>query len=305
MTTRRTLFPQATSKTVHSSRPLTLLVARLTARIILGLVICLITCAAQDALASAGKRVVSLAPNITELVYALGAGERLVGRTRHCTWPPEATVLPAVGSYFRPDLERILALRPDVCLAVEDGTPPGVIDKLRSAGMQVEILRFTGTEDLPSVLHRLGILLGHTTQAAVLTERVKKLLHLPPSTSQPSVLIQIQPQPIMAAGSTSFMGKLVELAGGRVLPDITTPYPRLSAEHILQLNPDIILVADLGSGTAEHITAWRRFPTLKAVRTGRVHAVSADIFARPSLRALEALPELRALLLHDENGVGS
>lgn len=248
------------------------------------------------------RRVVSLAPNLTEIVYALGAEHLLAGRTTHCTYPPAAQKLPAIGSYFRPDLERVLALRPDLCLAMADGTPPGFVRRLRGLGIRVEVLEPDNLPQLLRSIERLGHLLHQEQRAQQLVEAARETVSalaasLPPLGQRPSVLVQIQARPFMAAGPETFLGELVRLAGGRSALPEHARYVRLSEEAVLAMNPDVVLIAGMNQArTREEMALWHGRRSVTAVRQNRVHILDADAVTRPALRGVAALRHLADLL---------
>lgn len=268
------------------------------------------------------KRVISLAPNITELVYALGAQDMLVGRSRFSDYPPQAMALPDVGSYYRPDIESIVALRPDLCIAVSDGTPAIIFDRLSELGIPVFRLNPANLEELRQGILLLGAALGFQEKAAKLVSDMDERLHLVDSDvrealsrykRRPVVLVQVQASPLIAAGKGTYSGELVVRAGGVNPVRGITPYPRLSTEEILALQPEVILVPggydedpDLGSIPENHgqeagkaLLSYSIPPLsegIPAARNGRMHALPASLLFRPSLRSLDALETLVPLL---------
>ena len=264
------------------------------------------------------QRVVSLAPNITEMVFALGAGEALVGRSRFSDSPPEALRLPSVGSYFRPDIERVVALRPDFCLAVREGQPASTLERLERLGIPVFILDPQSLQGVREALILLGEALGRQQEAARLAEAMDERLRLLDvrverelrrTGKRPVVLLQVQAAPLMGSGRGTYPGELIIRAGGDNPLRGNTPYPRLSMEDLLTLRPDVIIVPEdkesgagaagghgYGAGTA--FAAYQRPPldrSIPAARSGRIHLLPADLLFRPSLRGVDALESLISL----------
>ena len=252
--------------------------------------------------AAPATRVVALAPSLAELVYALDAGPRLVGRTLHSETPEAVRTLPVVGPYFRPDIERIMALRPDLCLAIRDGTPQATVRRLRQLGVPVLELAPETFEGLAETLLCLGHALGVEAKAeravTLLRDRLAAMdrqIRSIPENARPVVLLQVQALPPMFAGADTFCGDLIRRAGGRNPLSGPLPYPLLDVEDVLALRPDVILIPDMVRAD-EAQALWRRFPAIPAVRHGRIHVVSADVFNQPTLRSLDALETLHALL---------
>lgn len=255
----------------------------------------------KNSATAASERVIALAPNLLELVYDLGVEEILVGRSQFATFPPESQKLPAVGSYYRPDLEKIIALRPTLCLAITDGTPIHVLERLETLGIEVFRSNPKSFADLHTLILQLGERLQRKTQAEKLAKQLNsKLQALTQQVQQaqkehasPKVLFQLQTNPCIVAGQATFIDQLIKLAGGTNV--VTSPnYPRLSSEEILALQPDIILAVGMTGPNQESgkiKATWDGYD-LPATRNNRVYELNPDIFNRISLRSLEALEEL-------------
>ena len=274
--------------------------------------------AAASTLTSVPSRVISLAPNITEFVYALGAGDQLVGRTRFCTFPPEVLSVPVVGSFSHPNLEQILALRPDLCLAAQDGTPRHVIALIERIGVPVRVFDPAGLNRLAPTVLEMGAVLGREEQAGRLAARIGERLErvdrmvmqrLAHSGHHPSTLFQLQTFPLIFAGKGSFVNELIARAGGVNPLEAANIYPRLGLERVLELQPEVILTVYMGGRTGlggpvmSQGADWGQWQSLPAVRQKRVYSVDPDIFCRPSPRSLDALEELADILHPQGAGV--
>lgn len=252
------------------------------------------------------RRLVTMAASLTEIVFALGLGHRLVGVEQFSDYPPEARELPKIGSYKLPDLERIVALRPDLCLAVKDGNPPQALARLRDLGIPVYVV---DPRDIPgtiATIKEIGGLLGAAAQAnalaASLTRRHQRVQDLAArAPRRPRVFFQIGITPIVSAGSHTFLDELITTAGGLNLAAGKVPYPRFSQEQILALKPEVIIITSMARGGAfEQVKAgWERWQTLPAARNHRIFLVDSDIMDRPSPRLLDGL-ELLLRLIHPE-----
>ncbi len=253
---------------------------------------------------AACRRIVSLAPSVTELLFSLDCGARVVGRTTNSNMPAEALSLPDVGPYNRPSLEKIVSLRPDLCIALSDGTPESLLRQLRGIGIGVIELSISSPESLGDAILLLGRELGAGEKAALEAGKLRRRLEaaqarIPAAGKGVPVLFQLQDEPLIAAGPGSFAGQLIERAGGvNAVGKASSPYPVIGMEEVLLLAPQVIIIAGMGDAEADRRSAlrWRRWGAVPAVRDGRVHVVDPDIFTRPSLRAVDALDELAAII---------
>ncbi len=252
------------------------------------------------------QRVISLAPSITEIIYALGQQHRLKGVTLFSDYPDAAKKLPTVGSYVHLDLEKIVALRPDLCIAIKDGNPKGVIDRLDSLKIPVYAVDPKNLDSVMETLQEIAQLLGADDTAEFLIRRMKSRIgrvtsRVATTDSRPRVFFQIGISPIISVGSDTFIHEIIVLAGGKNLAEGRIPYPRFSQEQVLGLSPEVFILTSMArTGAFEKVKAkWERWPQLDAVRSGRIHLVDSNLFDRPSPRLVEAL-EVMARLIHPE-----
>lgn len=252
------------------------------------------------------RRIVSFAPSITEIVYALEQGQRLVGATRYSNFPPDAARLPRVGSYVRLDIERIVALNPDLCIATRDGNPKAVIERLQSLKIPVYVVNPHNLDTILETIREIGAILNAGDRAFTLTstmaDRIQKVRsRVGRVDCRPRVFFQIGISPIVSAGNGTFIHELIELAGGQNLARGKIAYPRFSREQVLTLSPDVIIITSMSrQAVFEEVKAdWRRWPHMPAVRDDRIYLVDSDLFDRPSPRLVDGL-ELLARLIHPE-----
>lgn len=254
-------------------------------------------------LAKAPSRIISLAPSVTEMLFAIGAGTQVVGVTQFCDFPAEAKQKAKVG-YTNPNLESLVALDPDLIVAPQEFLKPDLIGKLEQLKIPVFILADRTVEDVFAHIQTLGRMLDRSTEATALgmdlRQHIARIKARTQSAVPVRVLYVLNSEPLITVGPGSFIDQLIGLAGGvNVAAKSVTAYPRLSMEVVLQENPDILIFP---TGEAEGISeseqqAWRKWSTLAAVKQNNLRQIPADLLNRPGPRIGKAL-ELLADLLH-------
>jgi iron complex transport system substrate-binding protein len=252
------------------------------------------------------RRIVSLIPSLTEIVFDLGRGGLLVGATMYADEPPAAAALPRVGSYLHLDIERIVALGPDLCLAVRDGNPEHMIRRIEGMGIPVFALDPRTLPEIVESVMLLGNLLHAGERAAKIAREMEEKMadverKVKAAAKRPAVFFQIDAAPMVSAGSGTFIDTLITAAGGRNLAAGSAGYPRYSWEDLLVMRPEVVIIASMAGGyTEEELRSeWLRWPDIPAVRNGRVHVVDAALFDRPVPRLADGLVSL-ARLLHPD-----
>lgn len=250
------------------------------------------------------NRIVALAPSITEILYTLEMEDLLVGATQFSNFPPVAGKLPKVGSYVRLDVEKIVSLQPDLCIAVKDGNPITVIRKLDSVGIAVYAVDPRNLEAVMETLLELGHLFDVGNRAdrlvAGMADRIEKArVQSSCVKHRPGVFFQIGITPIVSVGSATFLHELIVMAGGTNLAQGPTPYPRFSKEQVIGLWPDVMIITSMArEAVFEQVKAeWQQWQAIPAVKYNRIHLVDSDIFDRASPRLVEGL-EILARLIH-------
>ncbi len=250
------------------------------------------------------KRIIALAPSITEIIFALGQQDRLKGTTQFSNYPAEAAKLPKVGSYVRLDLERIVALNPDLCIAIKDGNPKGIIDRLQSLNIPVFAVNPRNLESMMQTIQKIGSILNASQKANTLVKDMRSRIQQVDALvsridRRPRVFIQIGISPIISAGTNTFIHELIVRAGGINVAAGNRAYPHFSREQVLALAPDVLIITSMArSGAFEKAKAdWNRLSHMPAVREKRIYTVNSDVFDRPSPRLLDAL-EILTRLLH-------
>lgn len=242
------------------------------------------------------QRIVSLMPSITEIVFALGAGSRVKGVTLYSNEPPAAAELPKVGSYVHPDLEKIISLKPDLCLAARDGNPRHIVDKITELGIPVYSIDPRNLAEIMESIMLLGKVLENEEQARDLVQQMQRKIaaatrRVAQAGNRPRVFFQIDASPLVSAGSNTFIDQLITQAGGVNLAAGPTAYPRYSWEDVLLMQPEVVIIASMAGGYSEEELkeAWRRWPEVPAVRNNRLYVVKADLFDRPTPRLADGL----------------
>ncbi len=243
-------------------------------------------------------RIVSLNPATTEIMFSLGAGSRLVGRTKYDSWPDSAKLIPALGDGIQPNVEAVLAAHPDLVIlyASQDNRPAA--GRFRAAGVNTLSLKVDHISDFRRTVLMLGAILRDSARAKTVVDSVYRTLDSVRAATarltRPSVFWHIWDAPVITIGSGSFMNELVDIAGGRnVYADIPGPSAQVSLEDISRRNPDFILAGPIGKA---QIASDSRWGIVRAARGNRIFVVDTLLVARPSLRLGEAAVSLANLL---------
>jgi len=255
---------------------------------------------ATVALAAPAKRVVSLAPHATELLFAAGAGGRVVGVVDTSDWPPEARALPRVGDARALDLERIFALDPDL-VVTWPYTAPAQVERLRSRGIAVFMTDPKTIEGIAVDLDRLGALLGTQTiahpAAADLRRRLAKV-RLDGAGKRPlAVFYEIWPSPLFTIGGAHLITQALAACGGtNVFATLALPAPTVSIEAVLAAGPEVIVAAADDGLRPAWLEEWKRWTALPAVARGNLLVVDGNLLHRPGPRFLDGVDQLCAAL---------
>ncbi len=249
------------------------------------------------------SRIISLAPSLTEILFALGLDEEIVGVTEFCDFPHAATLKPRVG-YITPNLERLVALEPDLILAPREFLKADMLTRLEELKIATFIVQATSIEDIFSHIHTIGRMVGRSGEADTLTmglrHRLNRVKQRVGQANPPRVLYVLNSQPLMSVGPGSFIHHVLELAGGsNIANEGGTAYPRISMEYVIQADPQWILFP---SGSSEGIPvheqeAWLKWTSLSAVQHRQLATIPTDLLNRPGPRIIEAL-EAVAHILH-------
>lgn len=274
----------------------------------------LVTCTtAVQAGSDVPKRIISTAPSITEMIYALGAQDRLVGVTSYCDFPTEAREKPVIGDFAAPNIELMLSQKPDLVVVLSGRTD--LEDKLRPFSLPVLVLRHETLARIYESIEILGERIGREEAATSLISDIEnKLARIERRLSglpRKEVLFLVGRNSgsltdIYVVGTRSYLGQLMELAGAsNIFSDLTASYPKVSIEQILVKNPEIIIDMSYMEAPDEEtlreaLKIWAQFPSIQAVANNDVHIVSSDVLLVPGPRIAEAVASL-ATIFHGED----
>jgi len=252
------------------------------------------------------KRIISLAPSITEIVYFIGLGDRLVGVTMFSCYPEEAKEKPRVGSYSEINIESVITLDPDLVIGTADGNKRSDVEMIEEAGIPVYIINPKNIDGVLHSIEKIGEVCGVTIKAKALVsdlrQRIRSIQKRVKSAERPIVLLVINMKPIISVGPDTMHNDLIRISGGRnMMTSTRVSYPKISMEEIIKIGPDVILLSSMerGGHFEKAKGDWLRWPTLPAVQKGNVYLIDSDLIDRASPRIIRGLEEM-AKLIHPE-----
>jgi len=255
---------------------------------------------------SVPKRMISLAPNVTEILFALGLDQEIVGVSIHCNFPEKAKTRTRVGSYISLDFEKIVSLKPDLILGTGAGNTKDMVDRLEKLGFPTYIIFPRNFEGILTSVRHLGQVVAKEKESLAIVRnmenRQQEIIALTRDARRPRVFMQIGEAPIVTVGRGSFADDLISLAGGEnVAAKEDKMYPRWGMEEVLNRLPEVILISSMNpKGSYEKVVQeWSRWKMIPAVQHGRIHLIDSDLIDRPSPRIIEGLEEM-ARLFHPE-----
>jgi iron complex transport system substrate-binding protein len=279
---------------------------------------CLVACALLAPAVSTAQtakppqRIVSTAPSVTELLYALGLGDRVVGVTRFCRYPPEAQLKPKIGDYINPNLEAIASLRPD--LVIIQTNPVRLEDRLHAMRLKTLEVNQDSIQAIYGSIRSISTAAGLPARGEQLIDSMRgkldEIRHRAAPLKKTRVMFVVGRNPdrldgLIVVGKASYLSELIDLAGGEnVFRDAIAAYPQVSLEEVIARNPDVIIdfgdMEDPSKITDQHkreiVKLWQRASSIKAVKEDRVAAVAADIFVVPGPRAVQAAESIFEIL---------
>lgn len=256
---------------------------------------------ASPALADQSPRLVVLAPHLVEQLYSIGAGGMIVGTVEHADYPLEASAIPRVGNYAGLQLESILALKPDLVLFWQSGSPAAEINQLQRLGIRTEGFEAKTLDDIAADLEQLGRLTGQqaraSQQASAVRSRLAALRQQYQQKKTVRVFYELWDEPLSTIGPGAWPSQALRLCGAEnIFADATAAYPQVSAEALLQRQPDLI-VQPVSTTEPRHLTDYtKRFASLKAVQLQQRAQPNADLLHRATIRTLDGVAELCKLI---------
>ena len=251
----------------------------------------------QIELKQPARRIVSLSPHITELLFAAGAGDRIVGVVEYSDYPEAAKSLPRIGSATALDAERIASLKPDLIVAWGSGNPAGQIATVRRLKIPLFISEPKRIDDIADTLRRLGMLAGSESIAnAVAGNFDSRLADLRMRYSHRptvSVFYEIWHQPLMTVGGTHVISHIIDLCGGKnVFKPVKQLAPSLDIEAVLRANPEVIIASGMEINDPHWLDVWRKWPQIRATKSGNLYAVPPDLLQRHTPRILDGAQQM-------------
>ncbi len=246
-------------------------------------------------LAQPARRIVSLAPHLTEQLFAIGAGDLIVGTTDFADFPEAARGLPRVARAHSVDLERVSAARPDLVLVWGSGFPPATVDAVRRLGVPTFVSEPARLADIATSLERLGALTGRSPEraAAAFNAKLAALRDRYRGRREVRVFYQVWNDPLMTLGGRHVVSEGIALCGGRnVFADLAPIAPRVSTEAVLAADPEVIVTAEPGARPSDALAMWQRFGRISAVRRNLLVTLDADRINRHGPRIVDEIAVL-------------
>ena len=250
------------------------------------------------------QRIVSLAPSVTESLFALGFGNRIVGVTTYCDYPAEAQKLPKIGGFINPSLEAIAAQRPDLVIGVNDSNHPVKAREMERLGLKVALVSVNSVDDILNSIKSIAYMIGSPEAGEKLVRKIKQqfdeVQKRVASAPRRRTLLAVGLRPLVAVGGRNFLDELITLAGGEnISGNAAQPWLNLPDEYVVAKAPQVIIEAGMGSDRGRVARNWRDLQSIPAVKEHRVYVYPSDKILRPGPRIGEGLGEI-ARLVHPE-----
>ena len=243
------------------------------------------------------SKIVSLAPHLTEIVFAAGAGEKLVGVVSYSDYPPAALDIPVIGSYNNINYEALVALQPDLVLVWNSGNGPELAERLKDLGLTVFVSEPKRLPDIARSVNKVGALSGTLPEAeqaaAEYLSRYESLLSDNSSKVPVNVFIELWHEPMMTVNGTHIISDSIELCGGvNIFADALPLVPRINVESVVRANPDVIIATGMADERPEWLDNWLIWEDLSAVKSNSLHSINPDLIGRHSPRILQGVTQL-------------
>jgi len=237
------------------------------------------------------QRIIALSPGATELLFAAGAGEQVVGAVSFSDYPPAAKKLPRVGSYKRLDLEAVLALKPDLVVAWQSGNPMEQVERLQAMGVPVYHSEPRRFEDISTTLERLAVLAGTEAvgqgAADALRSGMDSLRQRYAEAAPVTVFYQVWEEPLMTVNNDHLISEAIQICGGvNVFGELASLAPRISREAVLAKDPEVIIAGGMGEDDPAWLDPWKQFSSLRAVKHDNLFFVAPSTLQRPTPQML-------------------
>lgn len=245
----------------------------------------------------ADMRIVALAPHIVEMLFDIGAGEKIVATVEYADYPEAALSIPRVGGYHGIKIEKILELKPDLVIAWQTGNQTSDIEKMEKLGLNIVYSHPKNIEDVAKDLRRLGKLVGHQQQAEQVAnaydKKLKNLRQTYANKKPVPVFYQLWAEPLRTINKTTQINQLIEVCQGlNVFADNPTAYPKIGIENVIVAQPEIIIIPDEKTTRVQPVIEWRKWPEIPAAKNNKFISVNADLLHRFSTRMLSGIEEM-------------
>ena len=238
------------------------------------------------------QRIISLAPNITEVLFHIGAGEQIVGADEYSNYPEQAKQIMRVNNHAAANYELILSLQPDVVIAWQSGNGDKIINRIRQLGIPIFVIETRSLEDIPNLFARFGALSGHIENAELKAESFSRRLSLlreqNSAKSEVRTFYQIWDEPLITLNGKHMVSSVIELCGGRnIFADAIPLVPYVNIESIVAADPQVIIAGGSKEEKPYRFDSWRKWEQISAVRDRHVYLIPADLMQRHSVRILD------------------
>jgi len=255
---------------------------------------------------NSAKRIISLAPSITEILFALGLNEEIAGVTDFCDYPEAASNKPRIGGFIDPSIEKIVSLNPELIIGTRDGNRMETIHRLNDLGFSVYVVNPKGIDGVIKTIQNIGEIVGRVNQSREIIKKIminkEDVVARTRSLRKPKVFFQVGYAPIVTVGKDTLADDLIRLAGGRSISENESlNYPTYSIENILSKAPEIIIVSSMNSKTdyLNLVKMWQNWKSIPAVKKKAIYVVDSNLVDRPTPRIVEGLEAL-AKMIHPE-----
>jgi iron complex transport system substrate-binding protein len=254
-------------------------------------------------LSGPAKRIVSLAPNVTEILFSLGLGKEIAGVTDFCDYPEAVLSKPRIGGFVNPDIEKIVSLKPDLIIGTRDGNRAGAIQRIEELGLSVYLVDPKDFDGVVLTVRNIGQIAGGRDEskriADHMVEKKEEIIRLTRSLARPRVFFQVGSAPIITVGKGTLADDLIRLAGGRSISENESAnYPLYSIESIISKAPEIIIMTSM-EGEKEYpnlVKKWQRWKSIPAVKRNAIYVLDSNLVDRPSPRIVDGLEALLRII---------